>query len=281
MTESLLAPQQHEVASVVHPLTPRRLPVTRTADVAKGMRRVVFGGADLAGFSHVHMSPDAHVKLFFPDPVTGEIVMPTLGPRGLARPPLGAPLPTYRDYTVRAYDPEKLELTIDFVVHTHGVGGSWAAGAQAGDELVVLGPRGSDVYPIGYDWYLLGADETALPALSRWIEELPADKNVIAFVEVAGAEHEVDLPIRPGVEVRYLHRGQIPPGNSPLLFEAIRASDFPADKVFAWVAGEANSLKAVRRYLRRDLGIDKERVTVDGYWRSGTVNLDHHEQDDD
>jgi NADPH-dependent ferric siderophore reductase len=281
MTKPLLEPKQREVASIMHPLVPRMLAVKRTADVAQGMRRVVFGGDELAGFSHVHMAPDAHVKLFFPDPTTGEIVMPTLGPRGLARPAPGAPHPIYRDYTVRAFDAEKLELAIDFVVHTHGVGGAWAARARVGDELVILGPRGSDVYPIGYDWYLLGADETALPALSRWLEELPVDKKVCAFVEVVDSGSEVDLAIRPGVEVRYVHRGQVPPGNSSHLFEAIRAADFPADKVYAWVAGEANSLKAIRRYLRRDLGIDKERVTVDGYWRSGTVNLDHHDQADD
>ena len=41
-------------------------------------------------------------------------------------------------------------------------------------------------------------------------------------------------------------------------------------------AGEANALKPIRRYLRRELGLSKDQVEVDGYWKKGDANLDHH-----
>jgi NADPH-dependent ferric siderophore reductase len=41
-------------------------------------------------------------------------------------------------------------------------------------------------------------------------------------------------------------------------------------------AGEATSLIPVRRSLRREIGLDKTRAVVDGYWLRGTSNRDHH-----
>ena len=100
-----------------------------------------FTGDDLAeGFPWVVFAPADHVKLFFPHPGTGDLVFPTITEKGWTFPEdSGDPL--YRDYTVRAYDAEAHELTIDFVVHDHGVAGVWARDAQPGAELGVLGPR--------------------------------------------------------------------------------------------------------------------------------------------
>lgn len=272
--------QSLDVELVMHDLIARTIEVVRTERVSAGMQRVVLGGAELAGFVFLDMAPDDHVKLFFPNPKTGELVLPSLGPNGI-RPKQGGALPIHRDYTVRAFNRDRLEVSFDFALHTHGVGGAWAEHAQPGERLGVVGPRGSHVYPTGYDWYLLAADETALPALSRWLEELPEDRKVAAFIEVSGPDDEVTLPRRRDTHVQYLHRGSAEPGSTTLLFDAIRAHRFPAGDFFAWIAGEANSLKPIRRYLRRELNVAKDRVKVDGYWRRGTVNHDHHEVDDD
>lgn len=274
-----LTPHDTELRLTMYDLVPRTVEVVATRDLSAEMRRVTFRITSPDDFWFVEMAPDDHIKLFFADE-TGEIVMPGVGPDGMRLPAQGRH-PIYRDYTVRAYDRDSALLDIDFVLHTHGVAGSWAMRAAAGDQLGMLGPRGSHIYPVGYDWYLLGADDTALPALARWLEELPAGKPVIAVVEVSGPESEVDLPARPGAQIHVVHRGDAAPGNSALLHEAIRSLELPAGTFYAWVAGEANSLKPVRRHLRRDLGLPKERVKVDGYWRAGTVNLDHHEAEDE
>lgn len=272
-----LTPDATDVRLTMYDLVPRTVEVVRVVDLSSEMRRVTFAITSPDNFRFVHMAPDDHIKLFFADE-NGEIVMPAIGPDGM-RPPEDGRRPIYRDYTVRAFDRETGLLDIDFVLHTHGIAGSWATRAVTGDRLGMLGPRGSHIYPTGYDWYLLGADDTALPALARWLEELPADKPVVAFVEVSDAAAEIGLPQRAGAEIRVLHRGAAPAGNSPLLHEAIRDTALRDGSFYCWVAGEANSLKAVRRYLRRELGLPKERVKVDGYWRAGTVNLDHHTAD--
>ncbi|MFW0794709.1 siderophore-interacting protein [Gordonia sp. CPCC 205515] len=264
----------------MYDLVPRTVEVVAVKDLSPELRRVTFEISSPQDFWYVDMAPDDHVKLFFADPETGEITMPGVGPDGMKLPAEGH-FPIYRDYTVRGYDRELGRLDIEFVLHEHGVAGAWAGAAAAGDRLGMLGPRGSHNYPPRYDTYVLGADETAVPALARWMGDLPADKRVIAFVEVAGPESEVELPERDGAEVHFVHRNGADPGNSPLIDQALRSADLPDDNFYVWVAGEANSLKPIRRYLRRELGLPKERVKVDGYWRSGTVNLDHHSLEED
>lgn len=37
--------------------------------------------------------------------------------------------------------------------------------------------------------------------------------------------------------------------------------------VFAWVAGEASAVRAVRRHLVGERGLDKRAVSFTGYWR--------------
>jgi NADPH-dependent ferric siderophore reductase len=260
-----------DVELVWHDLTPRLLEVRRVHRLSPGMLRVTFGGEQLDGFRYA--APDDHVKVFFPEPGAELPVMPTLGEDGLEPPPPGAPLPIYRDYTVRFLRPEQRELDIDFALHGHGPGASWAAQAAPGQRLGILGPRGSNLVPLTFDWYLLGADETALPALAAWLERLPGGAKVIARVEVANAAEEQPLHTWAGVDLRWLHRER---GES--LREAVLGLSLPPGDGYVWIAGEAGGLKPIRRHVRAQ-GQSREWTEIDGYWRRGVVNLDHHEGD--
>ncbi|MFG1991012.1 siderophore-interacting protein [Actinoplanes sp. NPDC048988] len=257
-----------EVELVWHDLTPRLLEVVRVQRLTPGMARVTLGGEELDGFKYG--APDDHVKVFFPAPGAELPVMPTLGEEGLEPPPPGSPLPIYRDYTIRYLRPEKRELDIDFVLHQHGPGGSWAATAQPGQRVGILGPRGSNLVPYTFDWYLLGADETALPALAAWLEQLPAGATVLAFAEVAGEaeRHELD-------HVRWLFRDR-----GETLAAAIERLTLPEGDGYVWIAGEATGLKPIRRELR-GRGLNRKWMEIDGYWKRGVENLDHHEDDDE
>jgi NADPH-dependent ferric siderophore reductase len=265
-----------EVELVWHDLTPRLLEVRRVHRLSPRMVRVTLGGEQLDGFRYG--APDDHVKVFFPEPGADLPVMPTLGEDGLEPPPPGQPLPVFRDYTVRYLRPEQRELDIDFALHGHGPGGSWAAAAEPGQRLGILGPRGSNVVPLSFDWYLLAADETALPALAAWLEHLPEKARVFAFIEVADAAEEQPLETRADAEVRWLHR-TAEPGANDLLDRAVKGLQLPAGDGYVWIAGEAGSLKPIRRYLR-GLGLNRDWLEVDGYWKRGVVNLDHHDDDE-
>ncbi|GAA1009546.1 siderophore-interacting protein [Acrocarpospora pleiomorpha] len=267
------------VTIVEYPLKPRLLEVSRVQRITPTTVRVTLTGADLEGFQEA--APADHVKLCLPEPGAALPVMPTLGPDGLEPPPPGSPRPILRDYTVRDYRAAENELDVDMVLHGHGPAATWAGRATPGDRVGVLGPRGSVMVPLVLDWYLLGADETAIPALARWLKLLPATAKVIAFAEVADAREEQDLPSAADVSLTWLHRDGVAAGESDVLVRAFLGVTRPAGEGFAWVAGEAGTLVPIRRHLRGDFGLPKDRVDVDGYWKRGIVNLDHHEQDDE
>lgn len=258
---------------VGYPIRIREVEVVRTAMVGSGLLRVTLGGPGTAGFE-AH-APDEHVKLLFPEP-DGTLRLPE--PNGLMlRWP--KPSPTSREYTVRRYDPATGELDIDVALHDGGLGSDWARAVEPGEVVHVAGPPGGLIVPHNYDRYLLAGDITALPAIARWLEELPRTAAGWAFIEVADATQEIELSAPEDVEVRWLHRGDTPAGASDVLERAVRAVRVPeGERVYAWAAGEAGSIKPLRRWVRDELGLAKGDHDITGYWKRGVADFDddHH-----
>ncbi|MGW1283758.1 siderophore-interacting protein [Streptomyces sp. NPDC002586] len=245
------------------PRQARTAQVIRTERLTPHMRRVVLGGEGLAGFA-ADTCTDHYVKLLFgpagvtyPEPFDLERIRAEF-PR--------EQWPVTRTYTVRAWDPEHRELTLDFVVHgDEGLAGPWAARVQPGETVRFIGPGGAYAPDPAADWHLLAGDESALPAIARSLEALPAGARAHAFVEVAGPEEE--QKIDSDVEVVWLHRGDRPVGAA--LVEAVRALEFPSGRVHAFVHGEASWVKELRRLLRVERDIPREDLSISGYWRLG------------
>ncbi|TDQ54290.1 siderophore-interacting protein [Actinorugispora endophytica] len=266
-----------EIRAERYPLNPRVLEVASVERITPRMVRVRLSGDDIAGLRSDGF--DDHVKLWFPDPESGEHVMPVVEDDRCLN--FQDPRAVFRDYTIRRLDHGEGVLTVDFVAHEHGVGGRWAMAARPGDRLGVLGPRGTEVLPADFDYYVLLADETALPAAARCLEELPADRPALAFLEVADEAEEQPLEAGPRARVAWLHRGDAEPGTTDLLERALRDLELPPGDGFVWAGGEALTLKPVRRALKERGFVRGRTCVVDGYWRRGVVNLDHHEEDED
>lgn len=263
---------------VMHPLVPRLLHVAGIEALTPSMRRMTLAGlAPEAPFPFTPMAASDHVKLVFPEAETGQIHLPTVVDDRLAMPE-GRPRPIFRDYTVRAHDGGAGTLDIDFVLHQHGPAGLWAIGAQLGDTLGVLGPRGSHIYPSDFDQYLIAGDETAVPAMARWLEELPPGAQATVLVSVASLAEQPALPHRVGTSVTFLDRSVHGAG---VLAQAFASVVPVPGRLFVWAAGEAGSLKPIRRHVREVLQLPPAHVDIDGYWKLGVEGLDHHEQDSD
>ncbi|MDO5721087.1 MAG: siderophore-interacting protein [Actinomycetaceae bacterium] len=266
--------QLGNVAGYYFDLKPRVLTVVALQELSQTLVRVRFtSDDDFTGFET--LGPEDHIKLFFGKKANGEPDMPRIilgrwSHRNL----------TFRDYTVRWFDAENATLDVDFVLHDHGVAGKWAATAKVGDKLGCLGPRGSMVVSDKYPWYVLAADETALPALARWLEGLRPDVPVTAYVEVGGPGSHIPLHTQADLTVHWLERGDLEAGTSTLLADAVIAHTFPNLDGFVWVGGESIGIKPARRFLK-DLGFARDHYKVDGYWRHGVANHNHHAEDDD
>ena len=249
-----------------HETRARLLEVTAITDITPLMRRISLMG-DMEGFRSLGHAD--HIKCFF----FAEGVEPflaSIGPNGVQWPP--GQKPEMRDYTPRYFDVAAGTLMLDFVLHGDGPASNWAAQAAVGQKLVIGGPRGSQVVPTTFDWYLLAGDETALPALGRRIEELPEGAKVIAIIEVDNAAEEQRFDTKADVTLHYVHRNGQPAGTTSLILDAIKATNFPEGVAYAYLAGESSMSKAVRAHLTDERGFNSEYIKAAGYWLLGVAD---------
>ncbi|MFV9475436.1 siderophore-interacting protein [Advenella sp. RU8] len=202
MTESTLDTQKLQ-----HPIKIRLLQVKRITPLSPSIRRITLSGNDLNGF--VSASFDDHIKLFLPDLPGQKPNMPVLEEKGIKFDE-HRPKPLTRDYTPRRYNPDTNELDIDFVLNHEGPATSWASQAEVGHYLGVAGPRGSFVIPAGFDWHLLMGDETAIPAIARRLEELPASCKAIVIIKIASDDSKIPLQGQCDFEVRWVQQDSDP-----------------------------------------------------------------------
>lgn len=236
--------------------------------------RVTLTGPELDGF--VSSGPSDHVKVFFPDPANGILTLPEIGPDGMQRGAEGVVIS--RDCTPRAVRTRPngaTELDLDLVTHgLNGPASAWAEMATIGDGLGIAGPRGSRLVPEGIERLLVVADETALPATGRWLELLPPSVPVTALFHVVdeNVEGYFDTTVASRIDAEWITHAD---GRSQLE-ESLRSLGRVSPGTFVFLAGEADLLVPLRRYLRRELQLPAEHVSASGYWRRGIVNLDHH-----
>ena len=131
------------------------------------MRRIVVTSDEFGDFDPTAFS-DSYVKVHLPPPGAG--YGPDFDGDEIRATRPRAEWPRTRSITVRAWDPAKLELTLDFVVHhDDGVAGPWAARAQPGDVLHLSGPAARTPptrLPTGICWSATSA--CSPPSRSRW-----------------------------------------------------------------------------------------------------------------
>ncbi|WP_437760441.1 siderophore-interacting protein [Sorangium sp. So ce1389] len=254
---------------------PRLLEVLRATQISPHLRRITLGGEALAGFPAG--AGGAHIKVFLPREDQASPELPALGPDGPIWPP--APRrPITRTYSVRRYDAQAGELDVDFVLHgDDGPASRWARRAAPGGRIGVAGPSGPDPMLGPADWYLLAGDLAALPAIGALLEALPATARGHAVVAVPDEADVQQLEHPPQVALTWLPLGG-KHAPSPELEEAVRTLTWPPGRVFAWVAGESDSVRAIRDHLRSERGLRRDAMYAVPYWRASRSEEAYHEE---
>jgi NADPH-dependent ferric siderophore reductase len=251
------------IRRVRHPLRFRLLEVCRVDRLTPHLLRVTLQGDALDGF--VSTGFDDHVKVFFPDPVTGELLAPALGDDGPIWPE--GKRPVMRDYTPGQFDPVNLTLQIDFALHQPGGPATcWAEQAQVGQRLGIAGPKGSFMVPTGFDWHLLVGDDTGLPAIAKRLAELPAGARAEVLMEVDSHADHIPLPSLADVNVVWVHREQ-----HQSLLDALAQIRMPSGHFYSWIACESAQAKAMHAFLINECRANPKWVRASGYWRKGST----------
>lgn len=240
--------------------------VVRRELVTPHMVRVTFGGPDLERFTFrgfdqwFRLAIPVHEADRFDNlpqryDLAGYLRYLTL-PKGTR--------PVIRNYTVRDFRTEPLELDVDFVVHgTDGIAAPWAAAAEPGDTVALI-DQGCGWKPVPADWVLLVADETGLPAVAGVLRDLPRDTTGVAIIETFDARDRQPLDPPAGVTVRWVERA---PGAEPgfAALPLLRQLEFPPGAPSAFAVGESGLATGARRHLVGERGVPKGDVTFCGY----------------
>jgi NADPH-dependent ferric siderophore reductase len=226
--------------------------------------RLTVGGPGFAEFRPNDFT-DRYVKIHFVDPALGLTPPYDLAALRESLPPEQRPVT--RTYTVRRVEPDRQQLSIDFVVHgDEGIAAPWAAQAAVGDTLSLSGAGGAYRPDPGVDWHLFAGDESALPAICAALEALPRDARGIAYLETQD-EQQLDADVPDGVELVWRQRPE--PGSRPqLLADAVSSGYWLRGRVGTFAHGERESMKAVRAVLKRRL-TEADQLSLSGYWAAG------------
>ncbi|TGQ33215.1 MULTISPECIES: siderophore-interacting protein [unclassified Mesorhizobium] len=247
----------------------REITVMSSMRISPHMQRVRFAGNDLGRFGRGGL----HVRLLLP-PHGRQPVWPTTGADGLLAWSSGEDALVVRVYTIRALDAASGWLDVDFVLHPgrETPAAAFAEKAFPGEVIGMIGPGGGGV-PEAENLLLLG-DETALPAIGRILEHLSPSTRAEALIEVDGPEDRVSLATGKNIDITWLYRHGREAGTAGLLPTVLRQRNRMALPGYVWAGCEFGDFREIRKIVRKEWGLPRDRHLVTAYWRRGAQGED-------
>ena len=242
----------------------RELRVIGVTDLSSHMRRLRLAGDDLEFYD----GDGIHMRLLIPPRDVGEPQWPTLAPNGMVVWPEGENAVTPRVYTIRRIDAKAGWIEVDFVMHgDNGPGSAFALHAQPGDRIGMTGPLGGELPDA--DWFLFAGDETALPAIGRYLEELPEHASGHALIEIQSSADIIDLATKSRIAIEWVCRDTHPATDTSPIREAVSRIEVPKDRarVYCWAGVEQASYKSIHQIWRKEVGLDRDQCLAMTFWR--------------
>ncbi|MFE9465206.1 siderophore-interacting protein [Streptomyces virginiae] len=219
--------------------------VTGAEDVTEHYRRVYFTDGGLLAAAGASLHPTMWVRVWFQN----------------------ADRPHQRAYTLVDPDPETGTFCFEFALHD-GVASAWARAAQPGDtiEATVQGTGFNAPAPAPERLLVIG-DPASLPAINSLLDAFPATTATIWFETQHASDTE--LPVRLDADRHDIRRVR---RDGTALADRVRAElpDLLGDpaSAYVWLACDTATTRDLTAYLRKDLGLPKQRVNGLGYWRA-------------
>ncbi|MDN3023865.1 siderophore-interacting protein [Streptomyces sp. S.PB5] len=168
--------------------------------------------------------------------------------------------PHQRAYTLVDADPEAGTFSLEFALH-EGVASDWARAAKPGDmiEATVHGTGFEHPDPAPTHVFAIG-DPASLPAINSLLEALDSSPATIWFEGTPDG-----LPFRTDPA-----RHDVRDGDG--LLDRVKA-DLPDllrahPDAYVWIATDTRTTRALSSYVRKELGVPKDRMHALGYWRA-------------
>lgn len=172
---------------------------------------------------------------------------------------------TGRAYTIRHFNSDTQELTLDIALHHNGLISSWAETAAIGDEVYIAGPLGGFNVPDIDSWLLLLADNTGIAAVASILESLPLGVEAYVFIEVDNKAEQQHLETKANAKFHWIFKQE----QRETLLDILKKDLLPKIPGHAWVAAEAATIRALRTQLIKEYKFDLANLQTAGYWKIG------------
>lgn len=259
--------------------TVKRQPVLLTVksvqDLGPRYRRICFTSPELAHYPPC--SHGAHIKIMLAHGDQSEPVLPAMtesGPKWAS----AEDKPLLRTFSVRALRREVGEIDIDFALHGDiGPASRFALAARPGDKLGISPPGGPFPMLKPASQYFLAGDLTALPTIAAMLEDMPADSRGYVALQVPDHTDLQDLVCPEGVKIEWFfgQPNQVQPLIDQFCLQLENDKHHVTDSYF-WLGGEEQIVVGLRRYIRRELDVDRSQVYAIPYWRFGNDEDSYH-----
>jgi NADPH-dependent ferric siderophore reductase len=226
--------------------------VVESSQLSPSMQRITLTAPELAGFSYA----------------PGQDVMLLVAADGRR--------PIRRRYTIRSFDPDRLQLILNIVLHGQGPGERWLRAAQPGDKIEGIGPRGKITTSPTADWHLFMGDESAMPAILAMTESLPATADATLVIEVPDPDDEEEIFAPASTRVSWLHRVDGIAGSPELLAAEAAEVELRPGAGHVYLFGEASVVLRLREILGQR-GVVADQISPKAYWGKGRANAGHGE----
>ncbi|WP_427921140.1 siderophore-interacting protein [Streptomyces sp. cg40] len=213
--------------------------VTRAEDVTPHYRRLHLTDGGMLAATGVH--PTMWVRLWFDN----------------------AGKPHQRAYTLVDPDPAAGTFGLEFALH-EGHASDWARSAKPGDTIgaTVQGTGFETPDPAPSHLFAIG-DPASVPAVNSLLGAVGSTVPATIWFEGEPA----GLPLRTAPdrhEIRALPRGRLTERVRAELPDLLRATPDP----YVWITCDTTTTRALSSYVRKELGVRRERVHALGYWRA-------------
>ncbi|WP_340377803.1 siderophore-interacting protein [Streptomyces sp. SS7] len=217
------------------------LTVTGAQDVTPRFRRVHLTDGGLLAATGMH--PTMWVRLWFAQ----------------------AGRPHQRAYTLVDPDPAAGTFSLEFALH-EGVASDWARAARPGDtvEATVQGTAFDTPAPAPGRVLAVG-DPASLPAINSLLAALDPAPATVWFEGSDGAGDGLPFRTDPARhDVRHVPRAELVERVRAELPALLTATAHP----YVWIACDTRTTRTLSAYVRKELGVPRERVHALGYWRA-------------
>ena len=225
----------------------RKVTVLSTKQITPHLQRIVLGSEEFTDLTSDHIG--SYVKVLIPKNGVADFNLKTA---------------CMRSYTIQNVNKSNGAITLDFVINMHqGPATNWAKVAKVGDELAIAGPGPKKLENYQHSHYVLLGDLTSVNAIKGYVQQLPINAKIDAFIHTPNKADIISLDSTRQVNWLITTTPEIEMANA---LSTLQQHEQPP---IIFMALEAGLVRELKTLLTSKLAVPRTNIVSSGYWKKG------------